>query len=189
MAPFTPPPPPPRPTPSRRPAVEVAVGGGFVYGHTPDATGSATASVGLRWNLVSLALEGDHAFLSRAARSGAGEVQASLSSGRIVPCFRHRFGARVDGAACGVLALGALAATAAGVDVARPDTTLYAAVGLRVAVRLALSTHLGLRARADLLGSLTPVSLQIRNGAQELVVWSASDAAVGAGVDVVATFP
>ncbi|MDP3212935.1 MAG: hypothetical protein Q8S73_02435, partial [Deltaproteobacteria bacterium] len=184
-----PPPPPPPPRPPRRPAVEVTLGGGVTLGHTPGATGSVAASVGLRWNLVSLALEADHAFLSGAALAGAGEVRASLSSGRLVPCLRQRLGARVDTSACGVLALGALGATAAQVEVARPAAAFYAAVGVRLAARLALSSHLGLRARVDLLGAVTPISLQIRNGAQDIVVWSASPAAFAAGLDFAATFP
>ncbi|MEZ4410129.1 MAG: hypothetical protein R3A52_27180 [Polyangiales bacterium] len=191
--PPAPPPAPPRPprSPSRRPALEVTLGGGLAFGHTPGLTGAVTASVGLRWSVVSLAIEGDHAFLSTAAREdgGAGEVQGSLSTGRLVPCLRQRLGARVDGAACGVVALGALGATAVGVDVSRPDTAFYAAVGLRLAARVALSPLLGLRVRADLLGALTPISLVIRDGTQELVVWSASPAALTAGIDLTATFP
>ena len=70
------------------------------------------------------------------------------------------------------------------VDVARTDAALYAAVGLRVAALFALTPHLGLRARADLLGALTPISLQLRGGGRELLVWSASPVAVAAGIDL-----
>ncbi|MEZ4394672.1 MAG: hypothetical protein R3A48_26665 [Polyangiales bacterium] len=138
---------------------------------------------------MSLALEGDHAFLSSAAREGGGAVQATLSSGRVVPCLRQRLGARVDGAACAVLALGALGATATEVDQALPVAAFYAAAGPRLAARFALSPQLGLRARAELLGALTPVTLRIREGAREAAVWSASPVAVGAGIDLTATFP
>ncbi len=196
-APVTPPPPPPvrrvapppPPPPSRRPAIEVALGVGFTLGHTPDVTASVAASVALRWSLLSLALEGSHAFLSRAELAGVGEVQASLASGRVVPCLNQRFGRRVDGSVCGVVALGALSATATGVDVARPSTAFYAAVGARLAARVALSSHLGLRARVDALGAVTPISLQIRDGGRERVVWATSTAAFTAGIDLVATFP
>ncbi len=189
-----PPPPPPivrraPPPPSRRPAVEVALGGGVTLGHTPAATASVAASVALRWNLVSLALEGSHAFLSSAELAGVGEVQASLASGRIVPCLNHRFSPRFEASVCGVLALGALSATATSVDLARPAAAFYAAVGARLAGRFALSPLLGLRARVDLLGNVTPVSLQIRDGGRERVVWSTSTASLTAGLDLVATFP
>jgi hypothetical protein len=196
-APVVPPPPPPPPvrlvalppSPSRRPAIEVALGVGFTLGHTPDVTATATASVAVRWNLLSLALEGSHAFLSRADLVGVGEVQASLASGRIVPCLNQRFSRRVDASFCGVVALGALSATATGVDVARPSAAFYAAVGARLAARVALSSLLGLRARVDALGAVTPISLQIRDGGRDRVVWASSTASLTAGIDLVATFP
>ncbi len=118
-----------------------------------------------------------------------GAVQASLASGRVVPCLNQRFSRRFDGSACGVFAFGALSATATSVDVARPAVAFYAAVGLRLAARLGLSSHLGLRARVDLLGAVTPIDLQIRDGGRERVVWATSTASLTAGLDLVATFP
>lgn len=179
---------PARPPPSRGPTLEAAVGLGVTAGHTPAITPELVASAALRWSLVSLGLEASHAFLSSASRDGIGEVRASLSAGRIVPCVRHRFSARLDGAACGLIALGALSATAAQVDRARPTTALYAALGLRVAATVALLPHLALRARADLLGALTPHTLQILQGRQNVVVWSSAPLAFSGGIDLVATF-
>lgn len=181
------PPPAPRETPPR--TIEAALGAGVTLGHTPDTTAVLAASVGLRWSRVSVALEGSFAFLSHASREGVGDVQATLATGRAVPCLRQRFGARVDGAVCGVLALGALSGTATGVDVARPGAALHAAAGGRVAVQVALVANVAVRGRAELLGALTPTDLVIRNGGRDVVVWSTATGALTAAIDVVATFP
>lgn len=141
---------------------------GLLTGHAalfslPGPAPGFSAGMGLRYRAVWL----DAAFrydLPGKKSGGGGEVKARFTGAELSVCHGNlRFGF------CPTAVIGSLAGTGAGVTTARRDSSLMAALGLRLLAEVALSKGFFLHFHVDGLYRLTPTELQL-NGS---TVWKA----------------
>jgi hypothetical protein len=173
---------PPRPSfpPERPPATtELSVGATAAAGYAPKPAVGSTLSIGLRWHVFSLALEGRIDAPSSAAAWGGGSVSSWLLLGALSPCvhFERFFG-------CALLQGGSAQVAGNGVRNEGAESVPWWAAGGRVGVYLPLGGSLLLRFRSDLVANLAPFTLQL-NGQR---AWNTPPIAGDAGVDLILRF-
>ena len=89
-------------------------------------------------------------------------------------------------AGCAVALIGRFHAESRDVSEAGSASTVYGALGGRVALEQALFRHVSFQARAEFLGTLFPPTVA-RNGHDE--IWSAPAVSLTLGAGVLAQFP
>jgi hypothetical protein len=169
-------PPPPRP---QRASLFAGADALVATGTAPSVAFGGAAFVGVRYGFLSGALELKAHGSAASSVSGGGDVSSWLFAASLVPCGHY--------GAFSLCALGALGSTQAHGDVAVPRSAsaLFAGVGGRAAAELGLTQILYLRAHADLLYDLTPLTFAIDGGR----VWGATPFGFSAGVGAGAHFP
>lgn len=188
VAPTPPPPPPTPPTPPVRAApsrprtlrFRASLGAVLSLESAPATSFGFTAGAALRWTTFSIGVEGRVDLPAVAQASRGGGVEASLLLASVVPCAHLR--------ALGLCALGAigtLRGRGRDIDMAQRESTLYAAMGARLALELPLVGPIGVRAHADLLVPLIRTTLHLDDEA----VWSTPTASVSFGLALLGTFP
>ncbi|HEY2404626.1 MAG TPA: hypothetical protein VGI10_01415 [Polyangiaceae bacterium] len=110
---------------------------------------------------------------ARRNASAGGSVETALTAGSVSPCFVGGFWL-----ACGLITVGQLRANGRAVEVPQSRRTLYAASGARLELRALLGARWNVLANADLLATLTPLSLRLHG----TDVWSSSKAVFAMGV-------
>ena len=156
-----------------------SLGATGALGITPNASLGGTLGAGVRWRFLSVALEGFAAPPISSTATGGGTYSAWPLLASLVPCVHlgPAFG-------CGVLQAGAVFASSEGSG-ARSASYPWGAAGGRVGVLIPLRGPWLLRARADLLGDMSPAKL-VFNGQLQ----STDPLVAGAfGVDAVVRFP
>lgn len=164
-APPPPPPPEPRPSPTETAAPRhrlegrLALGPYGSLGETP----SPTAGLLVAFELVALPrlafeVEASASLPSsvRIGLGGRGAVDAALYGGLLAVCVPVP-----PLSFCGTGSLAAASLGAEGVDVARPETALYGALGLRASLRLYVSERFFFRVQLDGQAPLTRFDLRI----------------------------
>jgi hypothetical protein len=176
-------PPAPRAVVDDRPSdpvhLEAGIGPGVWIGAAPAASLAATGFGRLRWERLSLGVEGRFDLPSSTTLPSGAIVETSLAYGLLVPCVH--FGAV---GLCVAGAAGSLRATSRAVTFPREASGFHAAVGPRVEGTVPVGERLGLWARVDGLITLTPQNLQL-NGTN---VYALSRLSAGASVGVSVRF-
>jgi hypothetical protein len=153
------------------------IGPHLASGTSPDLAagfaGFARLELGRR---ASIALEGRYDLPAEAEARMGGRVSAALLLASLEPCLRVSplfF--------CGLLSIGSLRASGAGVTTTRDLSTIHWGGGGRLAIELAVLAPLLLRAHVDVIGNATRTALDIAGER----VWRAPPFAAAAGVSVV----
>jgi hypothetical protein len=158
----------------RRTELSASVGGLVAFGSAPSVAGGMTVQGRLRFRLFSVALEGRFDFPAYLDVAG-GRVSTSLFVGSALGCVHAWY---VSG--CVQLAAGGLRGSGHGLADAQSHTLAYLGTGLRLGGEIPLLSVLALRVYADVLGTLSHITLRTSD-AQGTELWStpAVSAALG----------
>jgi hypothetical protein len=170
------------PPPSSPPGLEPRLGLSFTssFGTAPDLAIGLSASVGLRWNVMSFGLEGRADWPASGRVATGGVVRVSLLSTSLVPCFHPR-----AFFVCAVGTLGSLQGSGDGLVTSQPDDALYGAVGFRGGFEVQFWGPMSFRAQLEALANLTRAELRVDG----LEVWRAPPFSGLFGAGVVMVFP
>jgi hypothetical protein len=177
--PFADAPPPPRaPAP---PAVRLHVSAGPLVsvGASPVVNLGLAVGAAARWKTFSLGGEGRIDLPVTTRTVPGGEISASVLLGSAVPCF-HFGVAR----ACALVAAGVLRGSGESVTTPKQSTNFYSALGARAGIELPLGAHLAIGAHADLLATLTRITLRL----DDRDAWKTPPASGAGGIDLAGTF-
>jgi hypothetical protein len=157
------------------------VEGGLVGTMAKAPGDSLGARVGgsLGGEFLSLGLEGQADFSARKSLQ-QGDAGATLWTASLVPCARQGVVA-----ACALFTAGLLRGSGEGLAEAHSTNLFYAALGLRLAFSLSLTSSLALTVHGDAMAPLTEE--QLRVDAQ--TVWTSPHVAATLGLGLAATFP
>ncbi|WP_394843272.1 hypothetical protein LZC95_40260 [Pendulispora brunnea] len=165
--------------PAERPKVRVGLSNHGTIGLAPSAAWGVGASVGLKWTRLSIALEGRIFLPARADLSTGGEVNTWTGMGLLVPC------AHVNVAQfCAVGAIGSLQGESEGVSRPEEDHGLYAALGARAGVEVALTRYMAIRPEVEALAAVVRPSLTL-NGR---TIWTMPRVSGTLGLAVIVQF-
>jgi hypothetical protein len=139
-------------------AFVATVGGHVAFGAAPDLAFGITTGFALRWPLFQLGLEGRVDAEARGPGPNGGAVKSSIIGVSVVPCLQSD-----PLFVCAIGTFGALRGAGAGVGVPRKETTFYSAAGARLGVELPIAGPLRLRARGDLLATITRTTLYVED--------------------------
>lgn len=153
---------------------DLGVGSQLATGVAPALALGWTASVRLRLDGRSLALQGRYDLPASAMVPDGGAVTSHLWLLSLEPCQRWT---RLW--ICGLAQLGSLRASGGAIANPMAESTLYAGAGGRIATELLPSEWLFLRMHVDLLGNLTRTILELRNAE----AWRAPPLAAAVGID------
>jgi hypothetical protein len=156
----------------------VAVSGAL--GTAPAAAVGFGAFLEVRQGTFSLALEGRFDLRASTSMREGGRVRTSLWVGSVLPCFHVR-----PFFLCAIGSLGSLRAEGLDLATSRINHTLYAGLGARVGLEVALTQRLFLRPQLDVVAALFPAELQVDGVAR----WTAPRYAAIAGIGVGGRFP
>lgn len=160
--------------------LRLAFGTGVEIGVGPTPSPVFSLSVGVRWPIVSLALEGRTDLPLTGAGEGGASVQTHVVAGSVLGCL-HANALYAYG--CGLLAFG----VQRGGDVrslsAYPSTA-YAATGGRVGLEIPFASRFAVNVAGDVLAALNPIA--IRSNLHN--VWQAAPVAGAAQGGLVAFF-
>jgi hypothetical protein len=146
-------------------------------GTAPDLAVGLAAFARFDLGQASLGLEGRYDFPASAdAPSGNGAVSSSLLLGSLEPCLHVS-----SWYFCGLLSVGSLRGSGAGVAVPYQQSTVYWGAGGRVAFELSIAAPMLLRAHLDVVGNATRTTLAL-DGSE---VWRAPPIAAIAGIGAV----
>jgi hypothetical protein len=158
-------------------SLSTSIGGVVAVGAAPRVAGGFVVQGRVRRRRLSLALEG-RLDLPAADEVRGGEISSSLMLGSIVPCFHlGRF------MGCGLLGVGALRGAGHSLTNAETVTLPYAALGARIGVELPLVSVVSVRVSADLLGTLSRISL--RESGTGVAFWTSPPVSGAFGLAVV----
>jgi hypothetical protein len=154
-----------RPEPNERPGTrprqanpvswQMALGTLAAVDAAPAPNAGFTLSVGATWRIFSFDLEARADLPSQGASMVAAmEVRSWLVAGSLVPCAHFAF---VFG--CPVVSVGAVGATARGIQLPRDDYGPWWALGARAGAEWSPIRQVTLRAYAELLGTMLPVDV------------------------------
>jgi len=152
---------------------------GFGVGPATALAFRVGAGVGRHWFRI-VAEFTDQLPTSRDETTFGGSVRASLLAGSLAPCFVWR---AFD--ACALAQLGGLRSEGRDVENASVSRSVSAALGGRAEYVPLLFDHVRLLFNADVLKSLTPVTLQLAGK----TLWTTPNVAAQAGVGVEVLFP
>lgn len=192
------PPPPPAPAPpaevaaaptSPGPAWALVVGAGPTVGagHVPGVSVGPRAGVGVRRGALALEIAGT-AIVEGTEAVGSGAVGASTMFASLLPCARWTASPSWSGDLCAEGQLGALFASAEGVDRASPTTRPVGAVGARASVELPLGAPLSVRLTTSVVAQLAREHLLIDDGGRQVEVWATPPIAFLAGLEPLLVF-
>lgn len=160
-------------------AFVATVGSHVAFGAAPDLAFGITTGFALRWKLFQLGLEGRVDAEARGPGPNGGAVKSSIIGASIVPCLQSD-----PLFVCAVGTFGALRGAGAGVGVPRKETTFYSAAGARLGVELPIAGPLKLRARSDLLATITRTTLFV----EQVEAWTTPTLQAFFGLDLAGVF-
>lgn len=159
--------------------VRFGLGGQGALGVAPAPVAGLLVIGAPRYRNFSLAFEFRmDATASRALENGS-TIESRLMAGSIAPCFHLG-----PGYVCPIGTLGSVEASSDAAN-AEQDSGIYAAVGLRLGTEWALAENFVLRTHADVLGTLTPVSIEL----DQRSVWDMSPVTGSLGLALLGSFP
>lgn len=144
----------PPPLPSQRPALWLRAGGHLSVGVAPHATGGFQLGLALRWQTLSLSIASRVDLPASRELGGASRARSAFYGGDISPCYG---GLGID--LCLTTLIGALRGEGIGLVGAQTTTLPYLAAGARLGYDLALGKRLAIAMHADILVTITRVSL------------------------------
>ncbi|MEP7127034.1 MAG: hypothetical protein ABJE95_39240 [Byssovorax sp.] len=166
LAPTPSPPPAEKPTPPvdqptaavdpDAPRLRLAFGSGIELGDGPTPSPVFSLNVGVRWPVVSIALEGRTDLPLTGTGASGVQVQTHVVAGAVMMCL-HASSLYLYG--CGVFAVG----VQRGGDVRSPagySSTAYAGAGGRGGVEIPVTPRFAVQLTADLLAAINPIAIR-----------------------------
>lgn len=167
------------PTGPSRAALRLTVAPMVSIGVAPAVAPGLTASAGVGWPNLSLALEGRLDLPASARLSIGGDVATSVALATLVPCVHV---ARWMGCVLG--SVGSMRAASSGISDPAIDDSVFAAVGVRAGIEVPLSRIFAVRPQIEGQAALTRPSLEL-NGK---TIWTTPPLAAAIGLAIVARF-